>query len=143
MVDELGAELASDAPCQPAQARATRCKNQRELLGHIEIFSDNPHAAIRYVRDRAIARQRAGPKLNLGCSMTGATFALSPIRKHPTHPSLVDFCLLDFVFRQSYRKSVGLRLSDRPAIDSFPYWKVYPRRLRGMPDKSPAMSGLR
>src|SRR5438128_718611 len=123
MVDELGAELASDAPCQPAQARTARCKDQRELRGHVEIFSDNPHA-IRYVRDRAIARQRADPELNLCRAVTGATFALSPIRKHPPHPSLVDF-----VFRQSYRKSVGLRLSDRPAIDGFPYRKVYCRRL--------------
>jgi hypothetical protein len=27
--------------------------------------------------------------LNLGRSLTGATFALSPIRKHPTHPYLL------------------------------------------------------
>ena len=90
MVDELGAEFASDAPCQPAQARAARCKDQRELGGHVEIFSDHPHTAIRYVRDRAIARQRADPKLNLGRPLTGATFALSPIRKHrPTHARLI------------------------------------------------------
>ncbi len=85
MVDELSAELASDTPCQPAQARTARCKDQRELRGHVEIFSDNPHTAVRYIRDRAIARQGADPKLNLGCPLTGATFALSPIRKHPTH----------------------------------------------------------
>jgi hypothetical protein len=132
MVDELGAEFTSDTPCQPAQARAARCKYQRELRGHVEIFSDNPHTAIGYVRDRAIARQRADPELNLCRPVTGATFALSPIRKHPTHPSLVDF-----VFRQSYRKSVGLRLSDRPTIDGFPYRKVYRRRRPARLDKSP------
>nr|WP_190241813.1 hypothetical protein [Bradyrhizobium algeriense] len=96
MVDELGVELASDAPYQPAQARAPACTNQRELLRRIEIFSDNPHTAIRYVRDRVFARQRAGPKLNLGRPVTGATFALSPIRKHPTHPSLFAWLILSF-----------------------------------------------
>ena len=89
MVDKLSAEFASDAPCQPAQARTARCKDQRELRGHIEIFSDNPHTAIRYVRNRAITRQRADPELNLCRPVTGATFAFSPIRKHPTHPYLL------------------------------------------------------
>ena len=57
MVDELGAEFASDPPCHPAQARPPCCKDQRELRGHVEIFGDNPHAAVRYVRDGAIAWQ--------------------------------------------------------------------------------------
>lgn len=57
MVDELGAEFGSDAPCQPAKARTARCKDQRELRGHVEIFGDNPYTAVRYVRDGAIARQ--------------------------------------------------------------------------------------
>ncbi len=98
MVDELGAEFASDAPCQPAQARTARCKDQRELRGHVEVFSDDPHTAIRYVGDRAVPRQRADPKLNLCRPVTGATFTLSPIRKHPTHPSLVDFAWLILSF---------------------------------------------
>ena len=88
MVDKLSAEFASDAPGQLVQARTARCKNQRKLRRHVEIFSDNPHA-IRYVRDRAIARQRADPELNLCRPLTGATFAFSPIRKHPTHPYLL------------------------------------------------------
>lgn len=89
MVDKLSAEFAPDAPCQTAQARTTGRKDQRELRGHVEVFNDNPHTAIRYVRDRAIARQGADPELNLGSPLTGATFALSPIRKHPTHPYLL------------------------------------------------------
>ena len=89
MVDKLSAEFASDAPGQLVQARTARCKNQRKLRRHVEIFSDNPHAAVRYVRNCAIARQRADPKLNLCRPVTGATFAFSPIRKHPTHPYLL------------------------------------------------------
>jgi hypothetical protein len=85
MVDELGSEFALNAPCQPAHARSAGCKDQRELRGHIEIFRNNPHATVRYVRDRAIAGQRAGPELNLCRPVTGATFTFSPIHKHPTH----------------------------------------------------------
>src|SRR5437879_158977 len=85
-----------------------------ELCGHVEIFGDNLNPAISYVRDRAIARQRANPKLNLCCALKGATFALAPISKHPTHPLLVDL-----VFRQSYRKPIGLRLNEPRAIDRF------------------------
>jgi hypothetical protein len=120
MIDELSTKFTSDAPSQSAQTRAARRKNRRELRGHIEIFSDNPHIAVRYVRDGAIARKRADPQLNLCRPMTGMTFALSPIHKHPTPPALVDF-----LFRQSYRKSVGLGLSGRCAIDDFPYRKIY------------------
>jgi len=57
MVDELGAEFASDPPCHPAQARPACCEDQRELRGHVEIFGDDPHATVGYVRDGAIARQ--------------------------------------------------------------------------------------
>ena len=85
MVDELGPEFAPNAPSQSARARAAGCKDQHELRGYIEIFGNNPHATIRYVRDRAIPWQGAGPELNLCCPVTGAPFTFSPIYKHPSH----------------------------------------------------------
>ena len=89
MIDELSSEFAPDAPRQPAQPRAARRKDQRELRGHIEIFGDDPHAAFGYVRDRAIARQRADPELYLCRPVTGATLAFSPFRKHPDPPEFL------------------------------------------------------
>jgi hypothetical protein len=120
MIYELGTKFTSVAPSRSAQTRAARRKDQRELRGHIEILSDNPHTTFGYIRDGAIARKRADPQLNLCRPMTGTTFALSPIYKHPTPPTFVDF-----LFRQSYRKSVGLGLSGRSAIDDFLYRKIY------------------
>jgi len=73
MVDELDAEFASDAPCQPAQARTARCKDQRELRGHVEIFSDNPRTA----NQRGTAQQTSSVSLGSESFSVNPTYAIA------------------------------------------------------------------
>src|SRR5205807_7411472 len=65
-------------------------QNDGELGGNLEMLGDDFHPAIRYVRDRAVARQRACPKLD-SCEPSAHTaFAHSSIRKHVDPSSLAD-----------------------------------------------------
>jgi hypothetical protein len=50
-----------------------------ELGGNIDMFGDHFDAAIRYVRNGTIARQRAGPKLDFGEIPAVAAFAFASI----------------------------------------------------------------
>src|SRR5450756_1979729 len=64
LIDELSAEFATDPPCQPTLAGAASRQYDGELRGNVEIFGDYLHASLRHVRDRAVARQQAGPELD-------------------------------------------------------------------------------
>jgi len=79
LIDELGAEFVTDSPCQPALPWSAFRQDDGELSGNIEMFGDDFHATVRYVRDRAVARQRAGPELDLGEIPALAAFALASI----------------------------------------------------------------
>ena len=65
LIDEFSAQFATDPPCQPTLAWAACREYDGELSRNIEIFGDYLRAAIRHVRDRAVARQRTGPELDL------------------------------------------------------------------------------
>jgi hypothetical protein len=82
LIDELGAQFATDPPGQLALARVAGRKDDGEFGGNVEIFGDDLDAAVRHVRDYAVARQRAGPELNLRNPSTLTTFALASIYKH-------------------------------------------------------------
>jgi hypothetical protein len=79
LIDEFSAELATDPPCQPTLARVARRQYDGELRGNFGIFGDYLQAALRYVRDRAVARQRAGSELDLCDPFAMATLALTSI----------------------------------------------------------------
>ena len=57
LVDELGAQFATNSPRQPALARLALREDDGELGGNVEVIGDHLDAAIRHVRDRAVARQ--------------------------------------------------------------------------------------
>jgi hypothetical protein len=80
LVDELRAEFAADPPGQPALARASFGQDDGKLRGKVDIFGDHLDAAVRYVRDRTVARQRAGPELNPREASAEATLAFAPVR---------------------------------------------------------------
>src|SRR5205823_15025813 len=61
LIDEFGAEFGTNPPCKATLARMVRCENEGEVRGDFQIFGNRLHAAIRYVRDRAVARQRTAP----------------------------------------------------------------------------------
>jgi len=81
LIDELRAEFTADPPCQPTLARTGR-KYDREFGGNFEIFGDHLRAAVRYVGNRAVARQRAGPELYLRCPSAQTTFTSTSIYQH-------------------------------------------------------------
>jgi hypothetical protein len=81
LIDELRAEFTADPPGQLALARAAFGQNDGELRGNIDKFGDDLHAAIRYVRDRAVARQRP-PKLDLREPPAQMTFASTTVHQH-------------------------------------------------------------
>jgi hypothetical protein len=90
LIDELRAEFVTDPPRQPALPRAALRQNDGELRGHLEVLGDDLHPAIRYVRDRAVARQRSGPELDSREPSAHTAFAQSSIRKHVGPSSLAD-----------------------------------------------------
>jgi hypothetical protein len=59
-----------------------------ELRRHFQKLRHHFHAAVRDIRDRAIARQGARPKMNLSESAAHPTFASPAIYKHLDHPLL-------------------------------------------------------
>jgi hypothetical protein len=79
-VDELSAEFATDTPRKLALSRAAFRKYDREISGNVDVFGDHLDAAVRNVRDRAVARQRASPELDLREPSTETTFAFTAIR---------------------------------------------------------------
>jgi len=87
VIDEFGAEFATDPPCQPTMAPVACPEYEGELSGNVEIFGDDPYPAIRNVRDGAIARQRADPELDFRDPSVWTTFASASIRQH-LDPSL-------------------------------------------------------
>ena len=92
--DEFSAEFATDPPCQPTLARLAGRENDGEFRGNFRIFSDDLDAARGHVRDRAIARQGAGPELNLRDPLAVVAFAAASIHQHvDPAPHSVD---LDF-----------------------------------------------
>jgi hypothetical protein len=88
LIGELSPEFTTDPPCQAALAWAAFRQDDDELRGNVDIFGDYLHAAIRYVRDRAVTRQ-AGPELDPREPSAQTTFARTSIHQH------VDFALLD------------------------------------------------
>src|SRR5581483_10174662 len=64
-IDELGAELAADAPGQPAFARIVRREDDVELRRDVQELGDNLDTASRDIRDRAVTRQRARSPMDL------------------------------------------------------------------------------
>src|ERR1700704_5581350 len=81
LVDELGAEFATDPPGQPALAWAAFRQYDGEHRGNFQIFGDHLDAASRHVRDGTVARQ-AGPELDLREAFALATFASASILQH-------------------------------------------------------------
>jgi hypothetical protein len=71
-----------DPPCQPALAGAARRQYDGELRRDVDIFGDNLHPAVRYVRDRAIPWQRSDTELDLCEIPAHATLALTSIHEH-------------------------------------------------------------
>jgi hypothetical protein len=82
LIDEFGAEFATDPPCQPASAGLSCREYDGELGGNIEIFRHDPGATIRYVEDRAVARQRANAEMHFRAPVAGVPLAFPSIRKH-------------------------------------------------------------
>src|ERR1700675_1237224 len=101
VIDEFGAEFATDPPCQPTMAPVACPEYQGELSRNVEIFGDDPYPAIRNVRDGAIARQRADPELDFRDPSVWTTFASASIRQH-LDPSLCPIELRR-AFRSFYR----------------------------------------
>jgi hypothetical protein len=77
----FGAEFAADPPCQPALTGHAGRENDGELGRNFEIFRQDAGAAIGYVDDRAVARQRANAEMQLGAPVIGAPLTFSSIRK--------------------------------------------------------------
>jgi hypothetical protein len=82
LIDELRAELATDPPGQLALARAAFGQNDGEFRRDVDEFGDDLHAAIRDVRDRAIARQPACPELDLREPPAQMTLASTTVLQH-------------------------------------------------------------
>jgi hypothetical protein len=82
LVDEFSTELATDPPCQPALTQLACRQRDREDRRNFGIFGDHLQATLRHVRDRAIARQRAGPELDFGSPSAFLTFASTSIHQH-------------------------------------------------------------
>src|SRR5262249_10184421 len=77
--DELGPELAADPPDQAALARVARREDQGELGRGVEVLGNDLHTTVGNVRDDTVARQRAGPELNLRETPAQATLASTTI----------------------------------------------------------------
>src|SRR5438046_751179 len=82
LVDEFGAEFVADPPGQPALPRIARGKDDGELRRDVHVFGHDLDAASRDVGDHAVARQAAGPGLDLGAPLAVATFGFPPIYEH-------------------------------------------------------------
>ena len=82
LVDEFSAEFATDAPCQPTLAGVAGRQGDGEFGGNFGIFRDHLDAALRDVRDHAVARQRADSELNLRDPSALFTFASASILQH-------------------------------------------------------------
>jgi hypothetical protein len=80
LIDELSAELVTDPPSELALARPARRENDGEFMGNFGVFGDDLDAAIRHVRDHAVARQPARRELYLGKASAHPTFASAAIR---------------------------------------------------------------
>src|SRR6185503_12606790 len=82
LVEELRAELAADSPGQPALARPALREDHRKFGRNFGIFGDDLHAAIRHVRNHAVARQPTGRELYFCKASARPTFAAATIRIH-------------------------------------------------------------
>jgi hypothetical protein len=80
LADELGTELAADAPGQPALTRATFGEDQGEFRWRFEKFGDDLYTPIRNVGNHAVARQAARPELDLRKASANTTFASTTVR---------------------------------------------------------------
>ena len=79
LIGELSAELAPDPPCKATLAGAAFRQYDGELRGNVDIFGDYLYAAVRHVRYRAVAGQRAGPELDPREPSAETTFAAASI----------------------------------------------------------------
>jgi hypothetical protein len=82
LIDKLGAEFTADPPCQTALPRVTGGKDDGELRGDLEIFGDDLDATARDIGDRAVARQRTRPRLDLRYPSARAPLGLTAIHEH-------------------------------------------------------------
>src|SRR3954462_486951 len=82
LIDELGSEFTTDAPCQTTAARAIGREDDGELRRDFDVFRDSLDAASRDVRDGAVTRQGPGTDLYLRASCTQLAFGSPPIHKH-------------------------------------------------------------
>jgi hypothetical protein len=137
LVDEFSTELATDPPCQPALTQFAGRQPDGEDRRNFGIFGNHLQAALRYVGDRAIARQRARPELDFGSSSAFLTFASPSIHQHvdplsrskmahqPSHPV--------------YGRIVGIPLAEPVAIYPLCLISFYRSpRGRGQSRKDPA-----
>ena len=82
LIDEFGAEFATDAPSQTTAASMIGRKDDGELSGDFDVFRDRLYPTDRNVGDGAVTRQQAGTDLDLGAPRAQLTFASPPICKH-------------------------------------------------------------
>ena len=68
-------------PIRKARRAGADCRSTRRVNSGDE-FGDHLDPASRDVRDHAVSRQRAGPKLDLGDPSTLTTFACASIHQH-------------------------------------------------------------
>src|ERR1700753_4191113 len=87
------------------------------------ILGDDLHAALRHVGDRAVARQRASPKLNLGDPSALLTFASTSIHQHfgPSSPLDNSSSAIPLI----YKRTVGITLAEQFAIDRLCLFFLY------------------
>jgi hypothetical protein len=82
LIDEFGAELATDPPCQATATRMIGSEYDRELRGDFDVFRHRLDAAGRDVRDGAVTRQQTCTALDLRAPFAQLTFGSPPICKH-------------------------------------------------------------
>jgi hypothetical protein len=81
------------------------------------MFGNDLHAALRHVRDHAVARQRAGTELNPRDSSALLTFAATSIHQHvdPSPRSI----MAHQPFQSVYERTIGITLAEPVAMYLF------------------------
>src|ERR1700744_5383395 len=123
LIDEFGDEPAADPPGQPALAGMARREDDGKFRWNFGVLGDDLYAALRHVRDRAVARQRAGAKLNLGDPSALLTFASTSIHQHfgPSSPLDNSSSAIPLI----YKRTVGITLAEQFAIDRLRLFFIY------------------
>jgi hypothetical protein len=90
LTDEFSAQFEADPPSELALAGMPRREDEGEFRGNFGIVGNHLDAAVRDVRDGAVARQRAGPELDFREPFAKLTFASTSIHQHVDPSPLFD-----------------------------------------------------